>query len=73
MPGRNARFTYTPEDHEYLTFAWEGGPYIDIFVGEDEFPRETIHVWDYGTDRPRIPVTSESFIAECEEWQDWSQ
>lgn len=31
-------------------------------------PFHTIGVWDYGTDKPEIPVTREAFERECNEW-----
>ena len=68
MPLRNAKFTYTPEEHDYLLFAWEGGAYIDVYVGDEESPREAINVWDYENDIPTIERTPEALRAECDEW-----
>ena len=46
--------------------------------GEGEFQRASangapfanIGVWDYGTDKPSIPVTREAFELECDAWLD---
>lgn len=70
MPTRDAKFTYTPEEHDYLTFAWDGGPYIDIYSGEEEAPRENINVWDYESDVSIIAPDVEEFRARCDEWID---
>ncbi|MGN6128517.1 MAG: hypothetical protein ACTHON_18315 [Humibacter sp.] len=68
MPGKNALFTYTPEAAEFLTFAWEGGAYIDVWPEGSERPTDTINVWDYEKDVPTIARTPEAFRAECDEW-----
>lgn len=68
MANRDAQFTYTPEEAEYLTFTWGGGAYIDVYAGEAEYPSETINVWDYEKDVPTIERTLDAFRAECDEW-----
>lgn len=30
-----------------LRFEWNGGPYIDVFLGDSEVPFVNINVWDY--------------------------
>lgn len=58
---------------EGLSFAWEGGPYIDvIFKGE---PFEVINVWDYAKKEPAIPVTRAGFLSAVREWlgTTWAQ
>lgn len=68
MPNRDAKYTYTPAEHDYLTFAWEGGNYIDVFAGDAEYPGDTINVWDYEKDVPTIERSVDAFRAECDQW-----
>lgn len=63
-----AKFTYTPEAAEYLTFTWGGGAYIDVYPEGSEYPTDTINVWDYEKDVPTIERTLDAFRAECDEW-----
>lgn len=62
-----AAYTYKHEDYG-LTFAWEGGPYIDVWPAGSDYPTDTINVWDYATDAPTIDETQKDFEAACEDW-----
>ena len=37
-----------------ITVAWSGGPYIDIFMGDEDVACDTINVWDYEKDKPFV-------------------
>ena len=41
-------------DSGNINAAWSGGPYIDIYMGDDDVPVETVNVWDYEKDRPFV-------------------
>lgn len=51
-----------------LSFAWEGGPYIEIYANGHSVAFQVINVWDYGTDEPRIRRTGRAFEAEVKRW-----
>jgi hypothetical protein len=72
MPNiETATFTYTPSDLPSLTFAWSGGPYIDVYrslpfgIGEIV---DSINVWNPSTNRPIIDVSQEAFKLACAMW-----
>lgn len=56
-----------------LSFAWEGGPYIDVIYKGQAF--EVINVWDYATGTPAIPVTRHGFVGAVKQWlsETWAQ
>ncbi len=64
-----ARMTYTPGD-EAPEFRWHGGAYIEIGHSHDgEWAAlDCINVWDYATDKPRIPRTLDAFQDRCDNW-----
>ena len=51
-----------------LSFAWEGGAYIDVIYKGNAF--EVINVWDYETDAPTIPRTQRGFQHAVRDWLD---
>lgn len=55
-----------------LIFVWSGGPYIDIFRRESdgsvEVTDRNINVWDYETDKTRIPFTINSLINSADDF-----
>lgn len=44
------------------------GSYQRASASQNGAPFHAIGVWDYGTDKPSIPVTREAFVKECDEW-----
>ena len=52
-----------------LGFEWHGGAYIQVCRGESfARPSEVINVWDYATDGPTIPRTSEAMGRKIDRW-----
>lgn len=37
-----------------ITVEWSGGPYIEIYTGDDDVASEIINVWDYEKDKPFV-------------------
>jgi hypothetical protein len=64
----SAHFTYTPDNAEWLTFIWNGGPYIDVVANTTHETLNCINVWDYEKDKPNIPVSLDDFREECDQW-----
>jgi len=68
-------FRYTPGDG--YRYRWEGGAYIDVYhLVQDDTGRwsemitdETINVWDYEHDAPRIARNAESLMREVDAWR----
>lgn len=56
---------------EGFLFRWLGGPYIEISTranGTPGIPFDVINVWDYETDKARIPFTPAAMLEEVSEW-----
>lgn len=51
-----------------IKVVWSGGPYIDIFVGDDDVPSDTINVWDYEKDRPFVKRTGTDLCHYASRW-----
>ncbi len=52
-----------------LGFEWEGGPYIQVCIGQAyRKAYEVINVWNYAEGKARIPFTRESLHAKVNEW-----
>ncbi len=47
---------------------WWGGPYIELTFGHLRRPTEVIYVWDYETDRSRIPFRMDDLVASVHSW-----
>ncbi len=55
-------------DSGNINAAWNGGPYIEIFMGDDDVPAEIINVWDYEKDKPFIRPTGRDFCQYLTRW-----
>lgn len=71
---RNVPFQYAPGDGH--VYRWHGGAYVDVFLATDIIgdnpdaaPVETINVWDYETDQPRIRRTGQALATAVEDWR----
>lgn len=59
---------------EYIG-TWSGGPYIDVYERydfilnpDDRSPIDTINVWDYAKEKPRIARTPQAAMNEIRSW-----
>ncbi len=48
---------------------YHGGAYIDLSFGDGR-AFDVINVWDYATDKPTIPFTSDAVRQEMLEWRE---
>lgn len=63
--------TMTVKNGLRLGFSWEGGPYIDVCIGQNYgHPKEVINVWNYETGKPELEFTRDAFRAKIKEWMD---
>lgn len=51
-----------------INAVWSGGPYIDIYMGDEDVPRETINVWDYEKDKPFIKQSGKELCVYLVRW-----
>lgn len=47
---------------------WSGGPYIEIFMGDDDVACDIINVWDYEKDRPFVKVSGRDLCQYAARW-----
>lgn len=51
-----------------IKVVWSGGPYIDIYMGDDDVPCDTINVWDYVKDKPFVKRNGRDMCQYAERW-----
>lgn len=47
-----------------ITATWHGGPYIDLSMDGGATAYDVLNVWDYETDKARIPFTADVLAVE---------